>query len=145
VYLMLKARGFTLIELMVVVIVIGVLLSIAVPRFSDARKKTMFNEGVTILTTIVSAVKMVKIEGGGDFWLGQASPVSDWKDLLHMNKPSSTTWNKFGVEPPKVFVESSDGTRIEYTFAVGDDDMKCVSGKCYCKKWNFDSYACLEK
>jgi prepilin-type N-terminal cleavage/methylation domain-containing protein len=39
----LKSRGFTLVEIMIVVLIIGILLAIAVPSFMNARERSRTN------------------------------------------------------------------------------------------------------
>jgi len=50
-----KKQGFTLIELMVVIVIIGVLASLAIPRFSEASDKAKVAEAPRILASFESA------------------------------------------------------------------------------------------
>ncbi|MCL5104790.1 MAG: type II secretion system GspH family protein [Armatimonadetes bacterium] len=66
-------RGLTLIEIMVVVLVIGILLSIAIPNFVSARDKARLNSCLTNLKRIDNAkdqfaAELKKHEGDAVGW-----------------------------------------------------------------------------
>jgi prepilin-type N-terminal cleavage/methylation domain-containing protein len=46
-----NSKGFTLIELMVVILIIGILAALAIPKFTDASTKAKFAEIPTVLTS----------------------------------------------------------------------------------------------
>ncbi len=48
----LKCNGFTLIELMIVIAIIGILSAIAVPQYSQYSKRARFSEVVTVATQV---------------------------------------------------------------------------------------------
>ena len=54
---MMNKKGFTLVELMVVIVIIGVLAAVAIPKFSAATNKAKASEAPTVLSNIVSAEK----------------------------------------------------------------------------------------
>ncbi|MFK7853150.1 MAG: prepilin-type N-terminal cleavage/methylation domain-containing protein [Granulosicoccus sp.] len=53
-----KARGFTLIELMIVIAIIGILASVAVPQYARYTKMAKFSELITLTSTYKSAVQL---------------------------------------------------------------------------------------
>ncbi len=53
-----KQRGFTLVEIMIVVAIIGLLAAVAIPNLVEARKRAQINGCKTNLRTIKGAITM---------------------------------------------------------------------------------------
>ena len=61
-----KARnGFTLVELLIVVVVLGILAAIVIPQFSDASSDAKLNRLLTDLQTMRSQIELYKIQHNG--------------------------------------------------------------------------------
>ena len=63
-YLRNKAKGFTLVELMVVIVIVGILAAVAIPKFLDASHKAKASEFPTVLTSIYTAEQAQQAETG---------------------------------------------------------------------------------
>lgn len=56
--------GFTLAEIIVVIIILGVLAGLALPRFTGTIERMRATEGVQLLTALLGAQKAYKLETG---------------------------------------------------------------------------------
>ena len=61
----LKAKGFTLIELMIVVAIIGILMAIAIPRFAQMLEKAREGSTKGVLGSMKSAASIYYGDNGG--------------------------------------------------------------------------------
>src|SRR5437762_3018146 len=82
-----RNRGFTLVEIMIVVAIIALLAAIAVPGFLRARKRSQATKILNDLRLIDAAVDQYAIETSKA--TGATVDVTDWTNYL---KKSTTLW-----------------------------------------------------
>jgi prepilin-type N-terminal cleavage/methylation domain-containing protein len=80
-------KGFTLIELMVVIVIIGVLASLAIPRFTEASAKAKMGEAPRIIASYESGYLATLAE------LGTVTEVSQ----LIVAIPTTSKWFSYNV------------------------------------------------
>ena len=95
-------RGFTLIELMVVVIIVGILAAAAVPLYNFARSRAYASEGKAAIGTIRSAELVYKMENEDYLENTSVTGVDNLLDPLGVNVETNTWWTlangvEFGV------------------------------------------------
>jgi general secretion pathway protein G len=60
-----KRNGFTLVEILIVVVILGILAAIVIPQFSDASEEAKLSSLVSDLQTIRSQIQLYKIQHSG--------------------------------------------------------------------------------
>ena len=78
-------RGFTLVEILIVVIILGILAAIVIPQFTNASNDARNNSVASTLQTLRSQIELYKIQHA------DAPPVDATNFLTKMMNASNTT------------------------------------------------------
>lgn len=125
-----KVKGFTLIEFLVVLIIIGILAGLAIPNFSRTRERALDREAQTALR-LIQAAQRVYLSKYGTYW--PAASVADINTNLKLDLASiswdftvpSATPTTFTGDAPR-----TDGTR---TWSITQDTSvmpTCAGASC---------------
>ncbi len=133
------ARGFTLVEILIVVVILGILAAIVIPQFSSASESAKSSSLVSQIQTIRSQLELAQVQHNGMYPL-LAELQSDWDpmiqstDLPDGSGPSYTDLGgataPFGPylqqEPANPFIPSTAGANIDVADISGGDAFAAV-------------------
>jgi len=88
-------KGFTLVEILIVVIILGILAAIVIPQFTSASEDARQNSLVSQVQTLRSQIELYKLQhtsNGTELFGGTVGDPEQWEELLSQtNEAGSTT------------------------------------------------------
>src|SRR5688500_678050 len=92
-----KQRGFTLVEILIVVIILGILAAIVIPQFTNASTDARRSSTASLLHTMRSQIELYKLQHGDNL----PDLVTNWEPLTKTSTYSGTTFGPYMQQTPK--------------------------------------------
>ncbi|MEM1109397.1 MAG: prepilin-type N-terminal cleavage/methylation domain-containing protein [Planctomycetota bacterium] len=84
----LKQKGFTLVEILIVVVILGILAAIVIPQFTSASEAAKASSMLTQLQSLRSQLELYQLQHNGDY---PASATADfWRQLTEETQADGT-------------------------------------------------------
>jgi prepilin-type N-terminal cleavage/methylation domain-containing protein len=113
-------RGFTILEIIIVVVILGILASTAIPKLLSPNDQILSSEGRQTLVTLLSAQKRYALENGNAYAAAMAS--------LDVTIPASSYFDTPTLNNNAAAVASVGRTGGAYTLVIDDTGVITCSG-----------------
>ena len=84
-------RGFTLVEILIVVIILGILAAIVIPQFTSASQDARKNSLTSQLQTLRSQIELYKLQHLDQLPSGLVASTPVWDQMINKTNASGTT------------------------------------------------------
>jgi len=122
--MLVRKNGFTMIEMVFVIVAIGILAAIAVPRFAATRLDAEISKGRADVAAVRSAIvseRQSRLITGDTTWI--AALGSGFSNVLMYE--AGDKWNGNGAAYTYTL---SDGTAITFAYNNNNGTFRCTSG-----------------
>jgi len=104
-------RSFTLLEVLMVVVIVGILASLAVINYTPIRERALDKEAIANLKLIMAAERIYRMEAGNYFY---SSDIGELNSNLKLSLPTTPnrTWNyEVAADPTRVIGNCAEAIR----------------------------------
>lgn len=136
-----QSRAFTMIELVFVIVVLGILAAVALPKFSETRNQADIAKGRADVATIRAAIaneRQSKVITGSASYISKLTPsTSDTilftgdgagRTLLTYGIKAGTSSGSWAISSDTVYTYNIDGSTNTFTYTPSDGRFMCTSG-----------------
>ena len=133
-------NAFTMIEVVFVIVIIGILAAIAVPKFATTRNDAIIARGKADISTIRSAIvseRQSQLIKGNSSWIPKLSDNNttlfsgDGNRTLLMYGLSSDQWAHTGTTATTdTYTFTANGTVTTFTYNNTNGKFTCAGGDC---------------
>jgi general secretion pathway protein G len=95
-----RTKGFTLIEILIVVIILGILAAIVIPQFSGASTQARTSSLQTTIATLRSQIALYKLQHGDTLPDLTANSGNNWTLLTATSTYNSSTYGPYMQDIP---------------------------------------------
>ncbi len=132
--------GFTLIEMLIVIIIIGILAALALPQFGKTKEHALGKEAISNLKLIAAAEKIYRMEANAYYPIpaGSESNITNINNYLKLSA-TEANWDYSITStgtPPSAFTATGDRTTGSYPDCIyridntTDDPTPVVPADC---------------
>ncbi len=126
-----RRSAFTLIEILIVVIILGILAAVVVPQFTSASADARLNSGKSLLQTVRTQVQLYKLQHGDEWPTSDGSADAskwDWSKLTGTTTYGGETFGPYLQQEPKNPWTNANGVAATTTaFASATDGFVFTS------------------
>ncbi len=115
-------HGFTLIEILIVVVILGILAAIVIPQFTDAAAEASRSNLQTQLQTLRSQIELYNVQNPADAYDDVTTVGANfWDPLIQGNY--LMTWPKNPLQNNSTTVATGPGDGVGWVWSmIGSDD-----------------------
>ena len=108
-------KGFTLVEILIVVVILGILAAIVIPQFTSASETAKSSSLISQLQTIRSQLELYQVQHNGDY----PALATIWDQLTQPTNVSGTTDSSDGALDFGPYLQKAPVNPFENSSTVG--------------------------